>query len=404
MMERPGEPGSAPRAPPLAGVRVVEVGQLLAGPFAGAWLAYFGAEVIKVEPPGGDPIRRWRHLEEGTSLWWRSLARNKKCVTLDLRVAEGRAACRSLLDRADVLVENFRPGTLEKWGLDPTELRRSRPELVVARISGFGQTGPYRERPGYASVCEAMGGLRYLTGVPGEVPVRANLSLGDTLGGLHAALGVLLALFERQRSGQGQLIDVSLQESVLAVLESVVPEQTRAGVVRQPAGTSLTGVVPSDAYPCLAGEHVIIGANGTSVFKRLARAIGREDLAARPDLEDNPGRVAARTEIDEAIAAWTRSRSVAEVTEALQAAEVPVGPIYDAKALCEDPHLSARGAFETMLLGGSPLVLPAMYPRMTDTPGETTWAGPDEGAHDEEILGGWLGMSPDERKRAAGRR
>lgn len=390
-------------ARPLDGVRVVEVGQLLAGPFAGTFLGYFGAEVIKIEPPEGDPIRGWRSLDEGTSLWWRSLARNKKCVTLDLRRQPGRDACRALALRSDVLIENFRPGTMERWSLGPEDLAPTHPKLVYARVSGFGQTGPYHTRPGYAAVCEAIGGLRHVTGHPGQPPVRPNLSLGDSLAGLHAALGILLALRQRERSGRGQVVDVALFESVFNMLESVVPEFHRLGEVRAPSGTALTGVVPSNAYPCRDGQYVVIGANGDSVFQRLMHAADRPDLAERADLHGNPGRVRAQPEIDQAIAAWTATRSAADVARILEHAEVPVGPIYDAADMARDPHFRARGLFETVSCGARDLEVPAIRPRLQDTPGRTEWAGPELGAHQEEVLGGLLGMSSDERARAAGR-
>src|SRR5688572_35073 len=277
------------REPPLRGLRVLELGQILAGPFAGAILGYFGADVVKVEPPGrGDPIRGWRLLDEsGTSYWWRSLARNKRCVTLDLAAGEGQAIARRLAARADVLIENFKPGTMERWGLGPDALRGENPALIYARGSGFGQTGPYSSRPGYASVCEAFGGLRHLTGVPGEPTVRANLSLGDSLAGLHAALGILLALEARRRDGGGQVVDVTIYESVFNVLEAVVPEYVGTGAVRGPSGTTISGIVPSNAYPTADGREVVIGANNSANFARLMREIGRDDLASDPALAAN---------------------------------------------------------------------------------------------------------------------
>ncbi len=284
-------PSSAPR--PLDGIRVLELGQLLAGPFAGTLLAYFGAEVIKVEPPGGDPIRQWRIVRDGASLWWRSLGRNKKCVTLNLRDPAGRALARRLAERCDVLIENFRPGTLEGWGLGPDDLKPVNPGLIFARISGYGQDGPYAARPGYASVCEGIGGLRYVNGVPGEPPVRPNLSLGDTFAGLHAAFGVLLALLDRQRRAPhaGQTVDVALYESVFNLLEAVVPEYDGAGAIREPSGSTVTGIVPTGTYRCRDGKHVIIGGNGDSIYKRLMHAAGRADLAEDPRLAGNAGRV-----------------------------------------------------------------------------------------------------------------
>ncbi|MBW2461932.1 MAG: CoA transferase [Deltaproteobacteria bacterium] len=376
---------------PLDGIRVLEVGQLLAGPFAGTYLGYFGADVVKVEPPSGDPIRSWRLLDDdGTSLWWRSLARNKRSIALDLRTADGRDEFHRLVGAADVLIENFRPGRMEEWGLGPDVLLREDPRLVYARISGFGQTGPYRERPGYAAVCEAMGGLRHLIGHPDTAPVRANLSLGDTLGGLHAALGILLALRHRDQTGQGQVVDVALTEAVFNVLESVVPEHDRFGVSRPPSGTTVTGIVPSNAYPCTGGRWVVIGANGDSIFRRLMATIGRDDLADDPSLAGNPGRVARASELDGAISDWTATRSAEEVSRILEAVAVPVGRIYDAAELRADPHFEARGLFEKIEVRGKPLTVGALAPRLELTPGRTVSAGPDLDADRISILGDWL--------------
>lgn len=375
---------------PLSGVRVLELGQLLAGPWCGTILGYWGAEVIKVEPPGtGDPIRHWRLLDDdGTSVWWRSIGRNKRSVTIDLREADGRTLVRSLARRHDVLIENFKPGTMEKWGLGPDVLLSDNPGLIYVRVSGFGQTGPYASRPGFAAVCEAVGGLRYLNGVPGEAPVRPNLSLGDTLGGLHAALGTLLALRARDRSSErrGQVVDVALAESVFAVLESVIPEFDRFGAVRQPSGTTITGVVPTNTYPTRSGSWVVIGANADSMFKRLMRAVDRPDLAEDPRLGTNPGRVRHAAEIDEAIATWTRAREAAEIVGALEAAGVPAGAIYSAEDLARDPHFRARGMFERVESNGRPLALPALVPKLERTPGQTRHAGPDLGADTDEVL------------------
>jgi crotonobetainyl-CoA:carnitine CoA-transferase CaiB-like acyl-CoA transferase len=379
-------PEGTPR--PLEGVRVLELAQLVAAPTAAALLGYFGADVVKVEEPGaGDPLRTWRVTDDaGTSFWWRSLARNKRCITLDLRRDEGRDVARRLAARADVLVESFRPGTLERWGLGPDVLFADNPRLVIARVSGFGQTGPYAHRPGYAAIAEAYGGLRHLTGFSGEPPVRANLSLGDTLAGLHAALGVLLALRAREATGRGQVVDVALTESVFAMLESVIPDFAGAGVVRGPSGTTITGVAPSDAYPTRDGRRVVIGANGESVFRRLMRAIGREDLASDPRLAGNAARVAAQPEIDAAITHFTSARDVDAVLAALEAADVPVGPIHDAAAILRDPQFLARGLFERAEAEGVAYTLPAMFPRLSETPGETRFAGPAHGAHTREVL------------------
>ena len=381
---------------PLDGIRVLELGQLVAGPFAGSLLGYFGAEVIKVEPPGtGDPLRGWRVLDRGTSLWWRSLARNKKCITLNMRTEEGRHLVRRLADTADVLIENFRPGTMEKWGLGPEDLKATNPRLVYARISGYGQTGPYRERPGFASVCEAVGGLRYVNGFPGEAPVRPNLSLGDTLAGMHAAFGVLLALLERRRSGQdrGQVVDVSILESVFNMLEGVVPEYDGADVVREPAGSTVTGIVPTNTYRCQDGKFVVIGGNGDSIFRRLMRAAGRADMSADPRFEHNAGRVEHEREIDHAIAAWTSTMESAQVLKVLQEADVPSGPIYSVADMFEDPHFHARGLFQEVEAGDKALKIPTIAPLLSDTPGGTDWAGPEVGAHSQEVFREILGLS-----------
>lgn len=384
---------------PLDGVRVLELGSLLAGPFAGALLAGFGAEVIKIEPPEGDPIRGWRLLDEdGTSLWWRSLARGKKSVVLDLREERGRELARRLAARSDVLIENFRPGTLERWGLGPDRLWEANPGLVVVRVSGFGQTGAKAHRPGYASVCEAEGGLRYLTGHPGEVPVRANLSLGDSLAGLHAAFGALLALRARDRdpARRGQVVDVGIVDSVFHLLESTLPEYDRLGVVRQPSGATITGIVPSNVYPCAGGERVVIGANSESNFARLMRAIGRADLAADPELGSNAGRVARQEELDRAIAEWTAKRPAGVVVAELDAAAVPCGRIQSVADLAADPHLAARGLIDEIEVGGRPLRVPAILPRLSATPASSGWAGPELGAHTHEVLVEVAGVAPEE--------
>jgi crotonobetainyl-CoA:carnitine CoA-transferase CaiB-like acyl-CoA transferase len=385
-----------PPVRPLEGMRVLEVGQLVAGPFAGSILGYFGAEVVKVEPPGtGDPLRNWRILAQGTSWWWRSLGRNKRCITLNLHAEQGRTIARQLADRADVLIENFRPGTMEKWALGPEDLKTTNPGLIYARISGYGQTGPYASRPGFASVCEGIGGFRYLNGFPDGPPVRPNLSMGDTLAGLHAVLGILLAYIQRQKpaSGKGQMVDVAIYEAVFNLLEAVVPEYDGAGVIRQPSGSTLTGIVPTNTYLCRDGTYVIIGGNGDSIFQRLMRVAGRSDMATDPCLANNQGRVAHEQEIDAAISAWTASLDAAEVLRQLEAAAVPAGPIYSVADMVRDPHFHARGLFENVEVDGKPLKIPAFPPTLSATPGGTDWPGPEIGAHNAEILGGWLGMS-----------
>ncbi len=388
-----------PRHGPLRGIRVLELGQLIAGPFAGSMLAYFGAEVIKVEPPGsGDPLRKWRILDEGTSLWWRSLGRNKKCVTLNLREPDGRRLVRRLADRSDVLIENFRPGTMERWGLGPDELKTDNPSLIYSRISGYGQTGPYASRPGFASVCEGIAGFRYVNGFADRPPVRPNLSMGDTLAALHAVIGILMALFHRERTAQspGQVVDTAIYEAVFNLLEGVVPEYDGAGVVREPSGSTVTGIVPTNTYRCADGKYVIVGGNADSIFKRLMQAAGRPDLADDPRLADNAGRVAHEGEIDAAIAAWTGSLTAAEVLGALEAAAVPSGPIYSVADMMQDPHFKARGLFERVEVNGKPLRIPAIPPMLSETPGGTDWAGPEIGAHNAEIFGAMLGLGREE--------
>ncbi|MEM9596329.1 MAG: CaiB/BaiF CoA-transferase family protein [Acidobacteriota bacterium] len=398
-MHRRHDPETAAGPRPLDGVRVLELGQLMAGPFAGTLLAYYGAEVIKVEPPGqGDPVRTWRVLDDdGTSMWWRSLGRNKRCVTADLRREEGRVLVRRLAAHCDVVVENFRPGTVERWGLGPDDLGADRPDLIYARASGYGQTGPYAEKAGFASVCEGFGGLRHVTGFPGGPPVRSNLSLGDSLCGFHTAFGILLALIQRGKpTGRGQVVDVAIFESVYNMMEAVVPEYDRAGAVRGPSGTTITGIVPTNTYPCRDGKHVIIGGTGDSVFKRLMRAAGRLDLADDPRLATNDGRVAHQGEVDDALGAWTRTLPSADVLRILDDAAVPAGPIYSVEDMVEDPQYQARGLFEEVEVGGRPMKLPAIVPKLTETPGRTEWPGPELGAHTNEVFRELLGLDDGE--------
>lgn len=387
---------------PLAGVKVLEMGQLMAGPFAGTLLGYFGAEVIKIEPPGkGDAVRGWRVLDDsGTAVWWYTLGRNKKCITLNLREEEGRRLARRLADQVDVLIENFRPGTMEKWGLGPDEIEATNPGLIYCRISGYGQDGPYASLPGYASVCEGVGGFRYVNGLPGQPPVRPNLSLGDSLAALHATFGIVMALYHRdrgQRAGTaGQLVDTAIYESVFNMMEAVVPEYDRCGVVRQPSGSTITGIVPTNTYPCKNGRWVIIGGNGDSIFRRLMRAAGRPEMAEDERFADNPGRVEHQQEVDGAIAEWTSHLTVEGVLAKLEEAGVPAGPIYSVEEMVKDPHFQARGLFEEVEAGGKSLQVPAILPKLSATPGSTEWAGPPVGAHNHEILGGVLGLSEQE--------
>jgi formyl-CoA transferase len=388
---------------PLEGLRILEMGQLLAGPFASVLLAWFGAEVIKIEPPGeGDPLRTWRSLYKGTALWWYILGRNKKSVTVNLRTAEGQAIVRRLVDKVDVVLENFKPGTMEKWGLGYEELKKINPRIIMARVSGWGQDGPYSGKPGFASVAEAVGGLRFVTGYPDSPPVRPNLSLGDTLAGLHAALGILVAVYHRDvaGSGVGQVVDVALYESVFNMMEGIVPDFDKLGVVRQREGNRLSGIVPTGTWRCSDDKYVVIGGNGDSIFRRLMNAIGRPDLANDAKLERNSGRVNHAALIDDAIDAWTRTHSLQQVIDTLEKADVPVGPIYSVAEMIDDPHFIARGLFETHRLSdGTTVKLPALAPKLSATPGETRWIGPELGAHNAEVLGKLLGISGEELRR-----
>lgn len=376
---------------PLQGLRVIELGQLLAGPFAGCMLGYFGAEVIKIEPPGGDPIRNWRELKDGTSLWWRSLARNKKCISVDLKTDEGRDLVRQLLLTADIVIENFRPGVMEKWGLGPESLRQENPRLIYARISGYGQTGPYAKKPGFASACEAISGFRYLNGYPDEVPVRPNLSLGDTVSGLHAVIGIMMALQARdnqtgEQSGEGQVVDVALYESMFNLLEAVIPEYHGADIIRQPSGTTVTGIVPTNTYRCKDDKCLVIGGNGDSIFVRLMQAVGRDDMAENKAYATNADRVRHEAQIDAVLKAWCASHSLQDALNILEAKRIPCGPVYNAEDMMNDQHFNARGLFEQVEINGEPLKIPAILPRLEDTPGATDWPGPELGAHTDEIL------------------
>ena len=375
---------------PLAGVRVIELGSLIAGPYAAALLAQFGAEVIKIEPPGdGDPLRKWRKLhDDGTSLWWRSQSRNKKSVTLDLKREEAREVVRKLVATADIVIENFRPGTLEKWGLGWEQLSALNPKLVMVRISGYGQTGPYRERPGFAAIAECMGGLRHVTGFPDRPPVRVGVSLGDTLASLYGTIGALMAMHHlKVNGGTGQFIDVALYESVFAVMESLVPEYAAFGHVRERSGASLPGISPSNTYLCGDGAYVVIAGNGDAIFKRLMLAMDRADLGEDPGLARNDGRVLRNAELDVAILAWTSQHSLDEVLAALGKADVPSGRVYTAADICADPHYHARSMIEHHHLpDGAPVDLPGIVPKLSATPGRTRWVGPELGQHTREVL------------------
>jgi formyl-CoA transferase len=388
---------------PLRGIRVLELGNFVAAPTAGRLLGEFGAEVIKIELPRvGDEVRSWRLLKGNTSMMWRAMARNKKSVTVDLRTPEGAALILSLVEHVDVVVENYRPGKLESWGLAPDVLRERNPALVVVRISGYGQTGPYRDRPGFGSVAESMGGIRYVTGYEDRPPTRMNISIGDTLAGMYGVIGALMGLLARERglTTRGETVDVALTEAVFSVMESMVPEFSAYGVVRERAGNFISGVAPSGTYPCREGAWVVIGGNSDGIFRRFMTAIGRADLANDPRMRDNPGRAANGLELNEAISEWTRAHSVDEVMEVMTAANVPAGPIYSVADLMEDPHFKAREMFierEVPVDGGPQSVtFPGVVPKLEQMPGAVRWVGPELGEHTREVLGGILGLSDSE--------
>ncbi|MFY7913382.1 MAG: CaiB/BaiF CoA transferase family protein [Rubrivivax sp.] len=372
----------------LQGVRVVEMGQLIAGPFCGKTLGEFGADVVKIEAPGsGDPLRQWRLIKDGTSVWWQVQSRNKRSVALDLRQAEGQQLARDLIAQADVLIENFRPGTLEGWGMSPEALMALNPRLIMVRISGYGQTGPYRDLPGFGAIGEAMGGLRHLTGEPGRVPVRVGVSIGDTLAALHATIGVMMALYHRdQRGGRGQVIDVALHEAVFNVMESLLPEYSAFGAVREAAGSALPGIAPSNAYRCQDG-YVLVAGNGDSIFKRLMQAIGRPDLGADPGLAGNSGRVARVAEIDAAIEAWTSPRQVDQVLQTLGEARVPAGKVYTVADIAADPHFRARDMIlKQQTREGYELEVPGVVPKLPATPATVRQAAPRLGEDTDAVL------------------
>jgi len=382
---------------PLAGVRVVEMGQLIAGPFCGKTLGDFGAEVIKIEATGtGDPLRGWRLIKESTSVWWQVQSRNKRSVALDLRQAEGQEIARRLIAEADVLIENFRPGMLEAWGMGPEVLQAAHPGLVILRISGYGQTGPYRDLPGFGLIGEAMGGLRHLTAEPGRVPVRVGVSIGDTLAALHGVIGILMALYHRKaHGGAGQVIDVALYEAVFNCMESLMPEYDAFGVVREPGGSALPGIAPSNAYPCADG-WVLVAGNGDSIFKRLMTAIGRQDLGDAPDLAHNAGRVARGAEIDGAIADWTRTRTVDAVVHAMAQARVTAGKVYTARDIAQDPHYKARDMLlEQPTRDGYSVQVPGIVPKLSATPGRVRTSAPHLDEDTDAVLT-QMGITPEQ--------
>ena len=388
---------------PLTGIRVIEMGSLIAGPYAGALLAQFGAEVIKIEPPGiGDPLRKWRKMDGDTSLWWYSQSRNKKSLTLNLKDPDAQAVLRDLVKDADILVENFRPGTLERWNLGWDALSVVNPKLVMLRVSGYGQSGPYAGKPGFAAIAEAIGGLRYLIGYPDRAPVRTGVSIGDTLASLYGVVGTLMALRHAEQTGEGQVVDVSLIESVLAVTESLVPEYGADGTVRERTGSSLPGIAPSNTYMTRDGRYLVLAANGDSIFQRLMQAIGRPDVADDPRFKHNDGRAAASDELDEILGGWSASVNLTDALDILEAAAVPASGINSVAEVFEDEQLKARGAIEHHALqSGLDLYMPAAVPKLTKTPGETRWLGPELGAHNREILER-LGLDAEMIKKVSG--
>jgi crotonobetainyl-CoA:carnitine CoA-transferase CaiB-like acyl-CoA transferase len=384
----------------LEGLRVLEMGQLIAGPFASRLLADFGADVIKVEAPAkGDPIRTWRVVENGTSLWWYVQSRNKKSITVDLRQDEGQELIRSLVKEIDILIENFRPGTMEKWGLSYEELKEINPRLIMIRVSGYGQDGPYRDKPGFGSIGEAMGGLRYITGYPDRPPTRVGISIGDSLSALYAVIGALMAVYYRDLNGggEGQVIDVALYESVFSLMESTIPEFDRAGLIRERTGSTLPGITPSNTYKCADGKFVVIGGNGDAIFKRLMNTLGRKDIAEDLRFENNAKRSGHAEYLDGIIEDWTRSLPFTEVMKHLDNAKVPAGSIYSVEDIMNDPHYQARQMIQEIAVEGlGKLKMPGIVPKMSATPGEIEWAGPKLGQHTEDILVGKLGLTKEQ--------
>ena len=380
---------------PLEGIRVIELGSLIAGPYAGALFAQFGADVIKIEPPTiGDPLRKWRKMDGDTSLWWYSQSRNKQSLTLNLKDPDAQEVLKRLVSEADVLIENFRPGTLEKWNLGWDALSKANPRLVMLRVSGYGQSGPQAGKPGFAAIAEAIGGLRYLIGYPDRAPVRTGVSIGDTLASLYGVVGSLMALRHAEATGEGQVVDVSLVESVLAVTESLIPEYGADGTIRERTGSSLPGIAPSNTYTTRDGRYLVLAANGDSIFNRLMQAIGRPDIADDPQFKHNDGRAKASDELDSILGAWSASVTLTEALGILEAAEVPVSGINSVAEVFEDEQIQARGSIERYALeSGLNLCMPAAVPKLTKTPGGTRWLGPKLGEHNESILES-LGLDP----------
>jgi crotonobetainyl-CoA:carnitine CoA-transferase CaiB-like acyl-CoA transferase len=392
-----------PKKKPLEGVKILELGNLVAAPFAGKLFAEFGAEVIKVEEPKkGDPLRNWRIMHNDTSVWWYVQSRNKKSITVNMRDEQGQKIIKELAGKVDVVLENFKPGTLEKWGLGLENLRDVNPSIIMTRVSGYGQTGPYREKPGFGSVAEAIGGLRYLTGYPDLPPVRVGIALGDLTAGLYAVIGTLLALRAREQSQdkRGQLVDVALYESVFSLLEGILPEYDLTGAVRERTGSTLPGIAPSNTYECADGNHLVIGGNGDGIFKRLMTAIGREDLANDPTYSTNQGRADNVEFIDVTIEQWTKQYPLKEAQRILDGVSVPVGPIYGIKEIVEDEQYKAREMLQEIELpDGKKVLVPGIVPKLSDTPGEIKWNGPRLGEHNEEIYSDYLNFSFEDFKK-----
>ncbi|MGO2284634.1 CaiB/BaiF CoA transferase family protein [Pseudomonas lundensis] len=377
-------------AKPLSGLKVVELGTLIAGPFASRICAEFGAQVIKVESPdGGDPLRKWRKLYEGTSLWWFVQARNKKSLTLNLKHPDGLQVLKALLADADILIENFRPGVLEKLGLGWDVLHALNPKLVMVRLSGFGQTGPMKDQPGFGAVGESMGGLRYITGFEDRPPVRTGISIGDSIAALWGVIGALMALRHREvNGGEGQVVDVALYEAIFAMMESMVPEFDVFGFIRERTGNIMPGITPSSIHTSLDGKHVQIGANGDAIFKRFMQLIGRDDLANDPQLASNDGRDTRRDELYGVIDRWVASLTLDTVLEQLNTAQVPASRIFSAQDMFSDPQFLAREMFlSAKLPDGNDFKMPGIVPKLSETPGSAEWVGPELGAHNDEVLG-----------------
>jgi crotonobetainyl-CoA:carnitine CoA-transferase CaiB-like acyl-CoA transferase len=388
---------------PLEGIKILELGNLVAAPFAGKILSEFGAEVIKVEEPTkGDPLRNWRVMHKDTSVWWYVQSRNKKSITVNMRDPEGQQIIRQLAEKVDVVLENFKPGTLERWGLGLEDLRKVNPSIIMTRVSGYGQTGPYREKPGFGSVAEAIGGLRYLTGYPDLPPVRVGIAIGDLVAGLYAVIGTLMALRARDEDPgkQGQLVDVALYESVFSLLEGILPEYDLTGVVRERTGSTLPGIAPSNTYECADGNHLVIGGNGDKIFQRLMTAIGREDIAYDPTYSTNQGRADNVTFIDATIEEWTKQHPLKEAQRILDEVSVPVGPIYGIKEIVEDEQYIAREMLQEIELpDGKKVLVPGVVPKLSETPGEIIWSGPSLGQHNEEIYTEFMNFSFEEFKK-----